>query len=91
MNSTQKCQLIYFEGCPKAKEARSFLSSIGVAFETVLQDQLEQNDPRRAYSSPSILKGRKLIFGQKLSSGSSACSFEKLDEQRLKKVLLDQF
>lgn len=84
-----KCQLIYFEGCPNAKHARAILLTAGVPFEVILQDQLNENNALKNYSSPTILKDGRLLLGQKLTSGSSACSFEKIDEDKLKSLLLD--
>ncbi len=85
----KKYQLIYFEGCPNAKHARAVLLTSGVPFDEIIQDNLEKGDDFKNYSSPSILKDGKLIFGQKLPPGSSACSFDKIDEQKLKEVLLN--
>lgn len=84
-----KCQLIYFEGCPNAKHARAILLTSGIPFEVILQDELNDGNEFKNYSSPSILKDGKLLLGQKLSSGSSACSFEKIDENKLKAELLN--
>jgi len=85
-----KCQLIYFEGCPNAKHARAILLTAGVPFEVILQDELNEGNEFKNYSSPSILKDGKLLLGQRLSSGSSACSFEKIDEELLKQKALEK-
>ncbi len=73
-------KLVYFEGCPNAKDARALLLTSMHDFEVIKQDDLPNNHPMREYSSPSILKGEELIYGQKIDSGSSACSAEKLNE-----------
>jgi len=84
-----KFKLIYFEGCPNAKHARAVLLAAQADFEVIKQDDLPQNNSFLDYSSPSILKDDCIIFGQKLSQGSSACSFEKIDEKELKNKILN--
>ncbi len=80
-------KLIYFEGCPNAKDARALLLTSMVDFEVIKQDDLPGNHPMREYSSPSILNGDEIIFGYKIDPGSSACSAEKLNESLIQSKL----
>ncbi|MCB0414300.1 MAG: MerC domain-containing protein [Bdellovibrionales bacterium] len=83
-------KLIYFEGCPNSKHARATLLTSGVDFDVIKQDELSKDDPFKCYSSPTILKGNEIVFGQRLSSGASACSAEAFDEQKIKHILSNQ-
>lgn len=86
----EKVKLIYFQSCPEAKHARAALLTSGVAeFEVVLQDELKNEDPLKSYSSPTILKGDKVIYGNKLNAGSSACSFQKIDFGQIQSDLME--
>lgn len=86
----EKVKLVYFQGCPEAKHARAALLTSGIAeFEVVLQDQLKDEDPFKSYSSPTILKGDKVIYGNKLNAGSSACSFQKIDFGKIQSELME--
>lgn len=69
------CELkfIYFKGCPNISKVRSMLQELGESFEEVFQDDLPDNHPLKSYSSPTLLKGDKIIFGAKTSSGGG-CS-----------------
>ncbi len=81
-------KLIYFDGCPNSKHARALLLSSKIDFESVKQDELPDNHTYRTYSSPTILRDEDVIFGQKLEPGVSACSFERFDEDKIRKSLL---
>lgn len=83
-----KFKIIYFEGCPNAKHARAILLSSGVEFETVKQDDLEENNNLRDFSSPTILYGNEVVFGEKLLQGASACSAGNFDETLIKNKIL---
>lgn len=83
-------KLIYFKGCPEAKNARSALLNAGVEkFEVVVQEKLNSDDPYLLYSSPSILKGDEILYGQKLTKNTSACSYQKLDSEKLRMKITD--
>lgn len=73
-------KLIYFEGCPNAQKAKDLLLKREIPFDIIMQDELEKDSPYREYSSPTILDGDSLIFGQKIGQNSAACSAEKFDE-----------
>ena len=81
-------KLIYFEGCPNSKHARAVLLSSQIDFEVIRQDDLPDEDHYRHYSSPTILRNGKIIFGERLEPNASACSAEKFDEELLKSKLL---
>ena len=82
-------KLIYFDGCPNSKNARAVLLSCGVEFDVIKQDDLNDNDEMRNYSSPTILLDNELLFGEKLSPGASACSAGQFDEEGLKRKILE--
>lgn len=84
MNSVK---LIYFEGCPNAQKAKDALSKRGIPFEVMVQDNLNKDSPYHEYSSPTILDGDSLIFGQRIGRNSAACSAEKFDEDLIFKKL----
>lgn len=76
MNDAVK--LIYFEGCPLAKDARAALLTAGIYdFEVIKQNELAADDPYHHYSSPSIVHGDRLILGS--TTNSHACTTDKID------------
>ncbi len=88
----KKLQLIYFEGCPNAKDAKDVLSASGLDFEIVKQEELSSENPLLCYSSPIILQKGEIIFGSKIDLGSSACSVQKINkEELLKKLKTNRF
>jgi len=80
-------KLVYFEGCPNAKHARAALLSSGIEFDTVMQNDLEEESPLLNFSSPTILNGDEIIYGHKIDKGSSACSIAKFSEDEIIKEL----
>ena len=73
-------KLIYFKGCPRAKDARAALLTAGIYdFEVIKQDELPVDDPHHHYSSPTIIYGDRLILGSQTSS--HACTTEKIDSK----------
>jgi hypothetical protein len=73
--------LVTFLGCPNAARARELLRRSGRGFREVSQDDLPPGHPLRGYTSPSILAGERLIFGQ--ASGEAGCSIAPLDAEVL--------
>ncbi|MGE3608609.1 MAG: MerC domain-containing protein [Bacteriovoracaceae bacterium] len=68
---------IYFEGCPEAKNVRAALLNAGVFdFKVVIQDQLLKDDPLKKFSSPSVLKGKELIYGIRTDGEIASCTFD---------------
>ncbi len=80
-------KLVYFEGCPYAKDARALLLTSMLDFEVIRQDDLPDAHPMREYSSPSILNDTEILYGHKIDPGSSACSAEKLNESLIRSKL----
>jgi hypothetical protein len=68
--------LIYFDGCPNEERVRRNLLAAGYSFKTVRQDDLPSGHPFKAYSSPTILDGEKVVFGTSTASGEGGCSLE---------------
>ncbi|MBK7842925.1 MAG: hypothetical protein IPJ71_04405 [Bdellovibrionales bacterium] len=81
-------RLVFFQGCPNAERARKLLTEIGLPYEEVRQDDLPFGDPLKGYASPTVLDGKKIIFGSKTGENSGGCSLEipSLDQLR---ILLD--
>lgn len=75
-----RVKVIYFTACPNAQKAQDTLTKGKIPFDVIVQDKLEENSPYREYSSPTILDGTSLIFGQKIGANSAACSVDKFDE-----------
>lgn len=78
--------LIYFNGCPNADKAKTLLDQAGLDFREVCQDDLKTGDPLSQYSSPTLLRGTKIIFGSKTTHAAGGCSLniptmDKLQEQ----------
>ena len=85
----ERIQLIYFQGCPNYSVIKNLLSDIGVKYEEIEQTGLEEIDPLKLFSSPSILKDGKLIFGQKIDSTKGGCTLNLPDKSYLAKKLED--
>jgi hypothetical protein len=71
-----RLKLIYFEGCPNVDRARKALQMAGYLFDEIRQDNLPEGHPLKDYTSPTLLKGERVIFGTVSSSGQGACSLE---------------
>jgi hypothetical protein len=83
----ERIQLIYFQGCPNYSVVKNLLSEIGAIYEEVDQNDLSDEDPLKLFSSPSILKDGKLIFGQKIDSAKGGCTLNLPDKSHLAKKL----
>lgn len=62
-------KLIYFKGCPNAQPAQDLLTEVGIVYQTICQDQLDESDEFRNYSSPTLLKNDQIIFGTHATGG----------------------
>jgi hypothetical protein len=71
-----RLKLIYFEGCPKIDFARKNLQMAGYLYDEIRQDNLPEGHPLKDYTSPTLLKGERVIFGTLSSSGQGGCSLE---------------
>ncbi|MEZ4873068.1 MAG: hypothetical protein R2827_12685 [Bdellovibrionales bacterium] len=80
-----KFKLVYFEGCPNAQPAQDLLNAIGIEFQLICQDQLNDSDTLRNYSSPTLLAGDEIIFGAKATGGG--CSMPLPSKAELLKLL----
>lgn len=78
--------LITFAGCPNVQKAKALLGEAGLNYIEVKRDNLPESHPHRAYSSPSLLDGEKLIFGSRTDSNAGGCtlSIPSLEELRRK-------
>lgn len=73
-------KLIYFNGCPNHQPAVDLLNEAGLTFESVCQDGLDNSDPHKNYSSPTLLKGDKIIFGSEANGGGCSMPLPSKDE-----------
>lgn len=72
--------LVYFEGCPEAKNIRASLLNAGIYdFQVAKQNELPEKDPLRKLSSPSVLKGEILIYGVRTDGEIASCTFDSLN------------
>jgi len=69
-----KIKLIYFAGCPNYKSVKNILEHIGVSFDEINQDDLANGHPFKRFTSPTIIKNDKLIFGERVSEMGGGCS-----------------
>ena len=63
----ENIKLVYFRGCPNYKSVKKLLTRIGVSFDEINQDDLSDGHPLKRFTSLTILKNEKLIFGKKLA------------------------
>lgn len=68
--------LIYFPGCPKVDLARKNLAAAGLAFIEVNLDALSADDPLTRYASPTLLQGKRVLFGSQADQGTRSCSLD---------------
>jgi len=83
----EQIQLIYFEGCPNYSVVKNLLSDIGIKYEEIEQNGLSEQDPLKLFTSPSILKDGKLVFGQRIDSVKGGCTLNLPDKSYLVKKL----
>jgi len=76
-----KAELVYFKGCPSVPKARQALERAGLEYTEIVQDELAPSDPKRGFSSPTLLIDGKPVIGGKCSE--SACSMESWDPKKL--------
>ena len=82
-----KITFIYFDGCPNYKSVKNLLSHIGVSFNEVKQDDLAAGHTFKSFTSPTILKNDKLIFGEKISGIGGGCSVNIRERWELERKL----
>ncbi|MCB0272394.1 MAG: hypothetical protein KDD46_05215 [Bdellovibrionales bacterium] len=80
-----KYKLIYFNSCPNYQAAVDLLNQSGLEFEAVCQDDLEEGDLLKNYSSPTLLDGERIIFGSEAKGGG--CSIPLPKKEELLKIL----
>ena len=73
-------KLVYFTGCPNYLPAIDLLNQSGLEFKSICQDDLNETDSLKNYSSPTLLKGDKIIFGSKASGGGCSMPLPTKDE-----------
>lgn len=69
----KEIRLVYFEGCPNVAKAKNSLVSAGIEFVEVRQNELPEDHVFNGFTSPTILNGDDIIFGEKtdLAGGCS--------------------
>jgi glutaredoxin len=83
----ENIKLVYFRGCPNYKSVKKLLTRIGVSFDEINQDDLSDGHPLKRFTSPTILKNEKLIFGEKISDASGGCSIRIPERWELERKL----
>ncbi len=78
-----KIQLIYFRGCPNYDVVKDLLCEMGLEYEEIDQNNLQENDLLKLLSSPSILKNGELIYGQRIGSAKGGCTLNLADKSYL--------
>lgn len=69
-------KLIYFEGCPEAKNVRAALLTAGIYdFEVIIQNKLPKDHEFRNFSSPCLLSGHELVYGTRINGDMGSCTF----------------
>jgi len=82
-------KLISFQHCPNAAVVRSHLISMNIIFEEIKQDVIPEHSGLRLYSSPTLFKGDKLIFGCEVHNDSLSCTFGIPTRVELQKMLTE--
>lgn len=86
-STSQTIVLLYFKGCPNVEKARRELRALRVDYLEVCQDDLGEDDPRRNYSSPSILWDGRILLGEAVN-GSACCTYgTDVDYEQLRDAL----
>ena len=80
MTITPKVQLIYFRDCPNFAPLKQLLMDAGIEFEEICQDDLENEDVLRLFSSPTLLAGGVIIWGSKTKGGSCSVGLPTKDK-----------
>ena len=75
-----KFQLIFFNGCPNHLPAVDLLNEVGIAFEAVCQDDLDDDHPLKNYSSPTLLMGQSIVFGTMATGGGCSMALPTKEE-----------
>lgn len=82
-----RLKLIYFEGCPNVDLVRKNLQLAGYLFDEIRQDDLPEGHPLKDYTSPTLLKGERVIFGTLSSSGRGGCSLAIPSAEQIKEKI----
>jgi hypothetical protein len=79
-------RLVYFEGCSNAPKMIEALREIGLDFDRIDQSALSPDDPFLGYSSPTLLRNDRIVFGSVLEGGGG-CSLNLPTPAELGEVL----
>ena len=70
-----RVEILYFAGCPGYARLRTLLERESLIVCTYVdQDLLGADDPRAAYSSPTLLVDGALVLGTRLDAAVGSCS-----------------
>jgi hypothetical protein len=81
----EKLKFIYFEGCPNAQKMSKSLKDLGYELDEIEQNSLPNGNQYKDYSSPTIIKSNRVIFGEQAEGGG--CSLNLPSIERLKELL----
>ena len=76
-NPKQELSLIYFSSCPNYEPIKKMLQEIGLIFKEINQDNLQEEDFGKNFTSPTLIMNTdNIIFGGVTESSEGACSTE---------------
>jgi glutaredoxin len=81
----KKLKFIYFTGCPNAQKMKETLEDLDYQLDEIEQTSLQSGDQYKNYSSPTVIKDERIIFGGKAEGGG--CSLNMPTKDKLKELL----
>lgn len=68
--------VLFFDGCPNFEALKAILKHEGItSYAEVNLEHLFEGDPRKRYSSPTLLYGDSVVLGTMTSNQSLSCSY----------------
>ena len=87
-NPKQELSLIYFSSCPNYEPIKKMLQEIGLIFKEINQDNLQEGDFGKSFSSPTLIMNTdNIIFGAITDSTKGACSTELPNKKEMVSLL----
>jgi hypothetical protein len=87
-DSSSKPILIYFDGCPNADKTKRRLRDAHIDFVDQKQDSLPNGHAHLNYSSPTLLLGDQIIFGETTTEGGAGgCSLDLPESEEIRERL----
>ena len=90
-NPKQELSLIYFSSCPNYEPIKKMLQEIGLIFKEINQDNLQEGDFGKNFTSPTLIMNTdNIIFGDVTDSSKGACSTELPNKKELMNLLKNE-